>query len=105
MEVAQTQTEARGVEQQVANEVRQAATDYAVSRQSVERYERDILPAARSVLDEKQRLFTSGKEGRDVFLAARKEFNDVVRQYGETLLRHRRDMLKLNTAIGQRLLP
>ncbi len=105
VEVGQTQTETRGVEQQVVNEVRQAATDYAVSRRSVERYERDILPAARSVLDEKQRLFSSGKEGQDVYLTARKDYNDVIRQYGETLLRHRRDMLKLNTAIGQRLLP
>lgn len=105
VEVAQTQTEVRGVEAQVVNEVRQAATDYTISRQSVERYEREILPDARGVLDEKQRLFSSGREGQDALLAARKDYNDVVRQYSEALLRHRRDMLKLNTAVGQRLLP
>jgi outer membrane protein, heavy metal efflux system len=105
VEVKQTQTEVQGAEQQVINEVRQAATDYAVSRQSVERYERDILPSSRRVLAEKQRLFTSGREGIDVWLTARKDYNDVVRQYQEALLRHRRAMLKLNTAVGQRLLP
>ncbi|HTU17290.1 MAG TPA: TolC family protein [Gemmataceae bacterium] len=105
VEVRQTQTEVQGVELQIINEVRQAATDYAVSRKSVERYERDILPESRSVLAEKQRLFSSGREGIDVWLAARKDYNDVVRQYGEVLLRHRRAMLKLNTAVGQRLLP
>ena len=105
IEVRQTQTEVQGAEQQVINEVRQAATDYAVSRQSVERYERDILPGSRSVRAEKQRLFTSGREGIDVWLAARKDYNDVVRQYREVLLRHRRAMLKLNTVVGQRLLP
>ena len=105
VEVRQTQTEVQGAEQQVINEVRQAATDYAVSRQSVERYERDILPGSRSVRAEKQRLFTSGREGIDVWLAARKDYNDVVRQYREVLLRHRRAMLKLNTVVGQRLLP
>ncbi|MGH7222744.1 MAG: TolC family protein [Gemmataceae bacterium] len=105
VEVTQSQTEVQGAEQQVINEVRQAATDYTVSRRSVQRYEREILPGSRSVLAEKQRLFTSGREGIDVLLTARKDYNDVVRQYREVLFRHRRAMLKLNTAVGQRLLP
>ena len=105
VEVAQSQTEVRGVEPQVINEVRQAAIDYAVSRESVERFEREMLPGARRVLDEKERSVASGIAGRDVMLSARKDYNDVARQYGEALLRHRRDMLKLNTAVGQRLLP
>jgi cobalt-zinc-cadmium efflux system outer membrane protein len=104
VEVNQTRTEVQGAEQQVMNDVRQATADYAVSRQSVERFEREILPDSRSVLAEKQRLFASG-ENIDVLLAARKDFNDVVRQYQDALLRHRRAMLRLNTAVGQRLLP
>lgn len=105
LEVKQTQTEVQGAEQQVINEVRQAATDYAVSRRSVQRFERDILPGSQSILAEKQRLYASGRQGIDVLLAARKEYNDVVRQYREVLVRHRRAMLRLNTAVGQRLLP
>jgi hypothetical protein len=30
---------------------------------------------------------------------------EVVRQYRDTLIRHRRSMLRLNTAVGQRILP
>lgn len=105
VEVSQTQTEVRAVEQQVSNEVRQAATNYAVSRQSVERYESDILAGARRILEEKERLVASGQASKEALLAARKDYNDVVRQYQEILLRHRRAMLKLNTAVGQRILP
>jgi cobalt-zinc-cadmium efflux system outer membrane protein len=105
VEVSQSQTEVRGIEQQVMNEVRQAATDYAVSRESVERFERDIVPGAWGILEEKERSVASGVAGRDVLLTARKDYNEIVRQYEEALLRRRRDTLKLNTAIGQRLLP
>ena len=31
--------------------------------------------------------------------------NEIVRQYRDTLVRHRRAMLKLNTAVGLRILP
>ncbi len=105
VEVSQTQTEVRAVEQQIANEVRQAAADYAVSRSSAERYERDILPAAREVLESKKRTVAGGVVGREELLAAFKDYNAIVRQYEESLLRLRRDALKLNTAVGQRLLP
>ena len=32
-------------------------------------------------------------------------YQDVVRQYRDTVVRHRRSMLRLNTAVGQRVLP
>jgi outer membrane protein, heavy metal efflux system len=105
VEVSQTRTEIQGAEQQVINDVRQAAADYALTRQSVERFERDILPGARRVLAEKQRLVASGGEGSVELLNAHKDFNDVLRDYRAALLRHRRAMLQLNTAVGQRLLP
>jgi cobalt-zinc-cadmium efflux system outer membrane protein len=105
VEVAQTRTEAQGMERQVIHEVRQAVVDCTASRQSVERYERDILPASRRALEEKERLVATGNAAPDVFLAARKDHNEVIRKYGEALLLHRRAMLRLNTAIGQRILP
>lgn len=55
--------------------------------------------------DEKYRLFTKGQEGLVVYLEAQREYNDVVRQYLETRVRHRRNMLRLNTAVGQRVAP
>ncbi len=39
------------------------------------------------------------------YLAAQREYNELVRQYRDTLVAHRRAMLKLNTVVGQRLLP
>ena len=105
MEVGQTRTEAEGLEQQVLHEIRQAALTLTVSRQSVDRYERDILPTSKRALEEKQLLVTSGTAAPDVVLAARKDHNDVLRSYREALLAHRRAMLRVNTAVGQRILP
>ena len=39
------------------------------------------------------------------FLDAQKDFNDRVKDYRDSLVRHRRAMLDLNTAVGTRLLP
>jgi cobalt-zinc-cadmium efflux system outer membrane protein len=105
IEVSQTRMEVEGMQQQVIQEVRQAVLDCTVARQSVERYERDILPASRRVIEEKQRLVTSGTAAPDVVLAARKDYNDAARKYAQALLLHRRAMLRLNTVVGQRIQP
>jgi cobalt-zinc-cadmium efflux system outer membrane protein len=99
--VTQTQIEQKGLELQVIREVQEAAAEYALSRDIVERYEREILEDARSLRDEKQRLYASGQVGLDAFLEARKDYNEVVRDYLEVLTRQRRDGFKLNTALGQ----
>ncbi len=39
------------------------------------------------------------------FLSAQKDFNDRVKDYRDSVVRHRRAMLDLNTAVGTRLLP
>lgn len=103
--VSQTQIEVAGAERQVANEVQRAVAEFASSRTVLQRYEQDILPTARQLRDEKYRLFTKGQEGLVVYLEAQREYNDVVRQYLETRVRHRRNMLRLNTAVGQRVAP
>jgi cobalt-zinc-cadmium efflux system outer membrane protein len=103
--VRQSEIEAESVEQQVIDEVRRAAMEYEISRNEVQRYERDLLPGVRDIRDDKYRLYTSGNEAVDAYLIAQREYNDVVRQYWEALTRHRRAMLELNTAVGQRILP
>ena len=103
--VSQMAIEVEAVEQQVVSEVRRAATDYEVSRNEVERYERDLLPGVRSVRDDKYRLYASGQQAIDGFLTAQRDYNETLRQYWEALTRHRRGMLELNSAVGQRLLP
>jgi len=39
------------------------------------------------------------------FLTAVNDYAAIVKQYLDVLVRHRRSMLDLNTAVGQRLLP
>ena len=39
------------------------------------------------------------------FLGAQRDYQDTVKQYLDTVVRHRRAMLSLNTVLGQRVLP
>ncbi len=52
------------------------------------------------------RLYEEG-ETPDVttFLNVQQRFNDLVRLYRDTAVRHRRSMFGLNTAVGSRILP
>ena len=85
--------------------MQRAATEYTISRQLVQQYERAILPGVRRVRDEKQRRLREGRESLDVFLTAEQQYDEVVQRYLEALVNHRRSMLRLNQAVGQRLLP
>jgi outer membrane protein, heavy metal efflux system len=105
LNVGQSRVELAEREQQAANEVRQAERQYALTRAAVERIEAKLLPAARRVRDDAYRLFVQGEEEAIVYLNAQREFNEAARQYRDMLVRHRRAMLRLNTAVGQRLLP
>jgi len=103
--VDQTRLEYATLERTVIAEVKQAHLEYQTTRAAIERIERDLLPAARQVLDTNLKLYQEGQEDIFVWLGAQREYNDLVRQYRDTLVAHRRSMLKLNTAVGQRLLP
>jgi cobalt-zinc-cadmium efflux system outer membrane protein len=103
--VTQTQIEQQGLERRIINEVQYAATEYAVSREVVQQYERDILPDARALRDEQDRLFANGQASFDSWLEAQREYDEAVREYLEALVYHRRTMLRLNSAVGQRVLP
>ena len=61
--------------------------------------------AARQLRDRKYTLYTQGQEDIVSYLNAQRDYNEVVRQYRDALIRHRRSMLRLNTAVGQRVLP
>ena len=86
-------------------EVRQAERHYAVTRTAVGRIERSLLPKARLEHDRVTPLYFAGKADELTFLTAEHDFDQVVRQYRDTLVRHRRAMLRLNTAVGVRILP
>jgi len=103
--VIQTQIELTSLERQALSEVERASLDYASTRSAAERLERGILPRARRLRDQKYTLYTQGQENIVSYLNAQRDYNEVVRQYRDALIRHRRSMLRLNTAVGQRVLP
>jgi cobalt-zinc-cadmium efflux system outer membrane protein len=103
--VSQTLTQLAAAEQRVVNEVRQAEREYAVTRAAVERVEGGLLPRARRVRDDALREYTQGESGLMDYLIAQRDYNEIVRQYRDTQVRHRRSMLALNTAVGRRILP
>ena len=105
LNVSQTRTERANLEQQVIYEVRQAERQYAVTRTAVERIERSLLPKARLEHDRANFRYGEGKLDEPAFLKAERDYDEVIRLYRDTLVRHRRAMLKLNTAVGLRILP
>jgi cobalt-zinc-cadmium efflux system outer membrane protein len=103
--VTQVQIELEGLERRVANEVQQAWTEYEASRETLRRFEQEGLPAVRQLRDEKLRLYREGKETLDAIMRVQLEYSEMVRRYLQALVHHRRSMLALNTAVGQRILP
>ena len=103
--IEQSRLEMQVIERRVLAEVEGARQEYEVTRAMVERIEQHLLPAARHVRDHSLKL--SQEAGGDVnsYLIAQRDYQDLVRQYRDALVRHRRAMLKLNTAVGLRVLP
>jgi cobalt-zinc-cadmium efflux system outer membrane protein len=103
--ISQVKTELSAEEQRVVAEVARAHREYNLTRTMVARIERELLPDALRVRDTVYHQFTLGEVDAIAFLSAQKAYNDVVRQYRDTAVRHRRSMLRINTVVGQRLLP
>ncbi|HEX3870443.1 MAG TPA: TolC family protein [Pirellulales bacterium] len=103
--VQQTQLELLSLERAIATEVELAHQDYVTSKTVLDRLEKTLLPAARQVLDTNLLLYQQGEASLFNYLAAQREYNELVRQYRDSLVAHRRAMLRLNTVIGQRILP
>lgn len=105
LNVDQSHMEFDAWEHRIAAEVNEAAHAYAASRAAVDTLERDGLPQARRIRDDTLQLYTTGTLDALAFLNAQRDYNEFVRRYRSALLRHRRAMLSLNTAVGLRLLP
>jgi outer membrane protein, heavy metal efflux system len=103
--ISQVKTELASLEQRVIAEVRKAEREYALTRAAVERIERDMLPDAARVRGIAFRRFTLGEVDAIAYLNAQRAYQEAVRQYRDTAVRHRRSMLRLNTVVGQRVLP
>ncbi len=105
LNVTQTRAEMSGLEDKVTYEVHQAHRQYTVTGASIARIERSLLPKARREHDRVTGLYLAGKADELAFLTAEHDYDQIVRQDRDALVRHRRAMLKLNTAVGTRILP
>jgi cobalt-zinc-cadmium efflux system outer membrane protein len=103
--VTQTETELVGLERQIVAEVERSFAEYGASRDAAVKLERTILPRARRLRDSTANLLKQGQASTVDYLNAQKDYNEVVRQYRDALIRHRRSMLRLNTVLGKRILP
>lgn len=105
LNVAQSRIELAGIERRVLAEVSQAAREYEISGQIVRRIRTEILPSSESFRNDRFTLFQGGETNAITYLQAQRSYNDTVKAYHDTAVRHRRSMLGLNTALGQRVLP
>lgn len=103
--VSQSQTALAAIERQTAAEVESALVEYYATREAVEAMEKTILPASERASSIAYRELEAGRTGAFEYFSALRDRNDVVRQYRDALVRHRRSMLQVNTAVGRRLLP
>ena len=103
--VSQTQTELAALERRVISEIRLADRHYRSSREALARIEKTSLPHAEQALERNSREFAAGKISPDDYLGHLDDAAEAARSYREALIRHRRSMLDLNTAVGLRLLP
>jgi cobalt-zinc-cadmium efflux system outer membrane protein len=101
----QSQIELATQERQVVYDVAEAVREFELSRKAIIDIKKQVLPAARVVRDTAYRRWQGGETTALEFLDAQKDFNEVVRGYRDALVRHRRAMLDLNTAVGSRVLP
>ncbi len=103
--VVQTQAQVANLERQVMLEVQRAEAAYSVTRATIRRMQEETLPAALENLKSSQAQAGQGESTTLARLEARRAFGEVSRQYLDALVRHRRSMLRLNTAVGARVFP
>ncbi len=101
----QSKFELANQERQIVYDVEEAIREFELSRESVLEFREQILPASKVVRDTAFRRWQGGETTALDYLEAQQDYNDVVKQYRDALVRHRNSMLDLNTAVGARVLP
>ena len=101
--VGQTELQVRALERTVRQDVVNAVREFDLSRKAVIDQEEKIVPASRRVRDADEAKFRGGEMNSVDFVEAQQDFNTVVSAYRDALIRHRRAMLDLNTAVGERI--
>lgn len=103
--VQQTQVQLKSYERQVVADVLNAVREYEQSLISFNLMRTKVLSESRKIRDSAYERFRQGLEGASDYFEAQQAYNEVVRQYRDILIRHRRAALDLNTAVGERVSP
>jgi cobalt-zinc-cadmium efflux system outer membrane protein len=103
--VVQTEVQLANLERQVILEIQRAEAAYDVTLATIKRLQAEILPAARENLEISLRQSRLEKPDPIAIIEAQRAFGDISRQYLEALIRHRRSMYRLNTAVSCRIFP
>jgi len=103
--VSQTRLELASLERRLVSEVRLAEREYRRSREALEQIETAILPRINATLQRKTEQFTTGQITADDFEGHLDDASEVAQSHRDALVRHRRAIFDLNTAVGLRLLP
>ena len=103
--LTQAQVELAALERRLISEIRLADREYRSSRQSYERAARTVRAESRPERLKLEADFEAGMIEVADYLGRLDEANDDAKAYRDALVRHRRAMLDLNTAVGCRLLP
>lgn len=105
LNVTQSQIEMSTQERQAITDVQNARKEYEVTRRMVNELKTKLIPNALQVRNDTLKLFLGGEVNAISYINAQREFNDLAKQYLDTVVRHRKSMLTLNTMVGQRILP
>jgi cobalt-zinc-cadmium efflux system outer membrane protein len=105
LNVSQSETERAFVERRALFEVEQAVNEYRASGQIARRIRTEIEPAQKEARNGRFQLFVEGEATVFDYLTQQRKYNDVVKAYLDAAVRHRRSMLALDTAVGQRIFP
>ena len=103
--VGQTKLELASLERRIASEVRLAEREYRRSREALEQIETAILPRITATMRRKTEQFAAGRITADDYEGHLDDAAEVAQAHRDALVRHRRAMLDLNTAVGLRIVP
>jgi len=103
--LTQTKLELSSVERRAMADVRLAEREYRRSREALEQIEKSILPRAQDAVRRKTAQLSAGTINADDYQDHLDSAAEVMQSHRDALIRHRRAMLDLNTAVGLRLLP
>ncbi len=103
--VTQTELEVADLERQAQIDVEEAVLEYEVTRRQVDELAQHVVPPAKQIRDNVFRLYIAGTSSLLDYLDAQQDYNQIVKQYLDTAVRHRRSMLSLNTVVGRKIMP